>query len=100
MKKNFYALDSKIGGSPPYFIFYRTPPHKIRGNTWRGSSDLYLGLDITSMTVAVSLLSGSKGLSKLLSILIGLAVVIVAGIALTNSFYQAVIVLDLGDKTH
>jgi len=52
------------------------------------------------MTVAVSLLSGSKGLSKLLSILIGLAVVIVAGIALTNSFYQAVIVLDLGDKTH
>jgi len=36
------------------------------------------------------LLSGSKGLSKLLSILIGLAVVIVAGIALTNSFYQYV----------
>ena len=36
------------------------------------------------------MLSGSKGLSKLLSILIGLAVVIVVGIALTNSFYQYV----------
>jgi hypothetical protein len=42
------------------------------------------------MIVMVSSLSGSKGLSKLLSILIGLAVVIVAGIALTNSFYQYV----------
>jgi len=40
------------------------------------------------MIVAVPSLGGSKGLSKLPSILIGLAVVIVAGIALTNSFYQ------------
>ena len=42
------------------------------------------------MIVAISSLGGSKGLSKLLSIFIGLAVVIVAGTALTNSFYQYV----------
>jgi hypothetical protein len=42
------------------------------------------------MIVAIYSPVGSKGLSKLLSILIGLVVVIVAGIALTNSLYQYV----------
>ena len=39
---------------------------------------------------AASFSGVSKGLSKLLSMLIGLVVVIVAGIAITNSFYQYV----------
>jgi len=39
---------------------------------------------------AASFSDVSKGLSKLLSMLIGLVVVIVAGIAITNSFYQYV----------
>jgi hypothetical protein len=42
------------------------------------------------MIVTVSSLGGLKGLSKLLSILIGLVVVIVAGITLTKSFNQYV----------
>jgi len=39
---------------------------------------------------AASFSGVSKGLSKLLSMLIGLVVVIVAGIAITNSFHQYV----------